>query len=292
MRFRLCASLLLFVSVGLFAQSSGGSGDRPAPPATGFTASIGFDGSFDGSGHVMDLGTSVGYKFGRHFQTDLGVPFYFLSSSSGGTSTGIGDSALAFRLLFPSSLLNFSSSVTMFAPTGDPSLGLSSGRATFDWTNHFDHDLGHVTPFVDAGIADTTVEISHHLRPYTTLGSNVHLSGGASFDLLKNVSFEASAYGIFPWGTQKMYSRLVTAGGAGNPNPQHGRAYEQNHFTSGTADLTRDHGLSAGLDLTPAPCLDLYGGYTHSVKFASDEVDFGIGFDLGRAMRNGGCKKK
>src|SRR2546426_7516247 len=36
------------------------------------------------------------------------------------------------------------------APTGDASKGFSTGRATFDWANHFDHSFFFgFTPFVN-----------------------------------------------------------------------------------------------------------------------------------------------
>lgn len=288
MRLRVTAALLLFAATVALAQSGG---DQPAAQS-GFLFNVGFDGSFDSSGHVMDLGTSAGYKFNRHLQMDMGMPFYFLSSPTSGTATGVGNAALAMRLLFGSPSVNYGSSLTTFVPTGDQGLGLSTGRATFDWTNHFDHDFGRVTPRLDIGLANTVVDSKHFVRPFTTLGFNAHAEGGASVDLFKNVSVDASMYDIMPWGSQKMYSREVRAGAIGNPAPQHGRAFEGSHFTSGAADLTRDNGFSAGLDLNPAPCVDLYSGYTHSVKFALDEVSFGIGLNVGQLMHQGGCKKR
>ncbi len=287
MRFAITAVLLLFVASALFAQSS----DDQTAAQSGFIFTVGFDGSFDNSGHVMDVGSSAGYRFNRHFQMDVGMPFYFLSSSSG-TATGVGNAALAMRLLFGNPAVNYATSLTTFLPTGNKDLGLSTGRATFDWTNHLDHGFGRLTPKLDIGLANTVVDSRQFVRPFTTLGMNAHADGGASLDLFKSVSVEASVYGILPFGDQKMYSRQVPAGGAGNPAPQHGRAFEASHFTSGTADLTRDDGYSAGLDLSPAPCMDLYGGYTHSVKFALDEVSFGIGLNLGQLMHQNGCKKK
>ena len=285
---RFAAALVLWAATAAFAQSNADQAAAQNP----FIFNIGFDGSFDSSGHVMDLGTSAGYKFNRHFQVDVGMPFYFLSSPTSGTSTGPGDAALAMRLLFGNSTVNYSSSLTTFMPTGSTDLGLSTGRATFDWSNHLDHDFGRVTPELDFGLGDTVVDSKHFVRPYTTLGFNTHVDGGASLDLFKNVSLEATAYAILPSGPQKMYSRQVRAGAGGNPNPQHGRAFQGSHFTSGGPELTRDNGFSAGLDLSPAPCMDMYGGYTHSVKFALDEVSFGIGLNLGQLMRQNGCKKK
>ncbi len=289
MRLRIALALCLFAAVSAFAQSSG---DQSAATPSGFLLNVGLDGSFDSSGHVMDFGTSAGYRFNRHFQADLGVPFYFLSNSTGGSSSGVGDAALALRLLFGNPKLNYASSLTTFLPTGNQDLGLSTGRATFDWTNHFDHAFGRVTPKLDIGLADTVMNSRYFVRPFTTLGFNTHAEGGASVDLFKNLSVDASAYGIMPSGTQKMYSRQVPAGFLGNPAAKHGRAFESSHFTTGTADLTSDHGFSSGLDLNPAPCVDLYGGYTRSVKYALDEVSFGIGLNVGQLMHQDGCKKK
>ncbi len=287
MRLTIAAVLLLFAASALFAQSAA---DRTAAQS-GFIFAVGFDGSFDNSGHTMDLGTSAGYRFNRHFQTDVGVPFYFLSSSTGGAATGVGNAALAMRLLFGSPVVNYATSLTTFVPTGNQDLGLSTGRVTFDWTNHFDHEFGRVTPKLDIGLANTVVDSRQFVRPFTTLGMNAHADGGASVDLFKGISIEAAAYTVMPFGPQKMYSRQVRAGATGNPAPQHGRAFEGSHFTSGNADLTRDRGYSAGLDLSPAPCMDLYGGYTHSVSYALDEVSFGIGLNLGQLVHQNGCKK-
>lgn len=288
-RFRSAVAFLVLAAATALAQSNG---EGTAAEEKGFVGSISFDGSVDNSGHMLDLGTSAGYRFNRHFQMDVGVPYYFLSSPASGSATGIGNTALAMRLLFPSDSLNYATSLTTFAPTGNESLGLSTGRVTFDWNNRFDHEFGRLTPFLDAGLGNTVVDSRHFVRPFTTLGPNAHAEGGASFDLFKHVSVEASAYDILPWGTQKMYSRAVHAGMAGNPNPQHGRAFEGSHFTQGGASLTSDNGFSAGLDLSPAPCMDLYGGYTRSMKYALDEVSFGIGLNVGRLMHQDGCKKK
>ncbi len=288
-RLRVLAAFLVFAAATALAQSDG---EQATAAQKGFVGSISFDGSVDNSGHVLDLGTSAGYRFNRHFQMDVGVPYYFLSTPASGSTTGVGNAALAMRFLFPNDTLNYATSITTFAPTGDTALGLSTGRATFDWNNHIDHGFGRLTPRLDIGLANTVVDTRYFVRPFTTLGANAHAEGGASFDLFKHLSVEASAYDILPWGTQKMYSRWVHAGGAGNPNPQHGRAFEGSHFTQGGASLTSDNGFSAGLDINPAPCMDLYGGYTRSMKFALDEVSFGIGLNVGQLMHENGCKKK
>jgi len=42
--------------------------------------------------------------------------------------------------------LNYATSLTGSAPTGDSRKGLSTGHATFDWNNRLDHDIGPLTP--------------------------------------------------------------------------------------------------------------------------------------------------
>ncbi len=266
---------------------------QSAPPAEqgagerGFVSAIGMEGSFENSSHVVEVGTLAGYRFDRHVQFDVGLPFYLVSStsSSSGSSTGVGNLAAALRFFVPNQSLNYATSLTAFAPTGNESLGLSSGRVTFDWTNHVDHSFGWVTPHLDLGFGDTVLDTPHLLRPYTTLGFNTHVAGGASFDVWKFVSLDASAYDILPSGTQKMYSLEVPLGFLGLSTPLHGRAFESNHFTSGTADLTKDNGFSGSIDLAPNPCVDFSAGYTRSVRYAMDSVSFGFGVNVAKAAQ-------
>ncbi len=290
MKFRLAAAVFVFIASVSLAQSAN-QADKPAEQR-GFTASIGFEGSLDSSSHVFDLGSSAGYKFNKHFQLDFGVPYYFLSSPTSGTTSGLGNAALAMRFLFPNPVVNYATSITGSIPTGDPAKGLSTGRGTFDWTNHFDREIGHVTPRLDIGVANTIVDSRLFMRPFSSLGFNAHAEAGASIDLFSSLSFEASVYDIQPAGQQKIYSRTVRGSAAGNPNPQHGRAWEGGHLVVGGASLTQDDGFSAALDLSPAPCVDMYGGYTRSVKYALDSVSFGIGLNIGQAMHPRGCHKQ
>lgn len=267
--------LVLVVAGSAFAQSSP---KAAAQDGTGFTSYAEFGGTSNSEGQIYELTTSVGYDFNSHFGADLGVPFYFIraSSSAGGTSTnGLGNPSVDVRFKILSPAVNFGSTLTGFAPVGDSKKGLSTGRGTFDWTNHFDHSFSSLKPFADIGVANTIVGTRMFIRPYTTLGFNAHFQGGATYDIWKFFSVGASGYDILPSGQQTVFSRF--AHGAGG---QHGRVFETNQQTTGSADIAKDNGFSTWVEASPGRVVDLQLGFTRSMHYDLDSVSFMIGFNL------------
>ena len=275
---------LILLIVTLAAAASAQFAPKPAlKNEAGFTSYAAFEGTSDADGQVYAFNPSVGYNFNRHFGMDLGVPFYFVraSSSLGGTSSnGIGNPSLDLRFKFLNPAVNFASVVTGTAPVGDSKKGLSTGRGTYDWTNHFDHAFGSLTPFGEVGISNTVADTRLFLRPFTALGFNTHVQGGANYDLWKFLSVGASGYAILPSGQQTIFSKVVHSSSSG-----HGHVFENNQQTTGGADLARDHGFSAWVDANPAPYLDLELGYTRSVNYDLNAVSFGIGINVGYLAR-------
>ena len=266
-----CLALAAFAAAQTLPQPA-------ANDSTGFTAFAAFGGTANSEGQIYDIVGSVGYDFTSHFGTDVGVPFYFIrnsSSAGGGSSNGIGDPFVDFRLKFPNELVNFGSKLTGFAPLGDSSKGLSTGRGTFDWTNHFDHSFSSLTPFLNVGIANTTVSTATFVRPYTTLGFNAHFEGGGTYDLGRYVKLGASGYDIAPAGQQTVFSRVN-----GNSQVQHGRFFNGNQQTKGNADIAQDDGFSTWLDATPGRVVNFELAFTRSMHFDLNSVSFTIGFNL------------
>jgi len=270
----------------LAAAAAGQSAAKPAAKEeTGFTSYAAFEGTSDGDGQVYALSSSVGYSFTRHFGMDLGVPFYFVrpSTSLGGTSSNsIGNPSLDFRLRFPGREINFASVVTGSAPVGDSKKGLSTGRGTYDWTNRFDHPFESFTPFGEIGISNTVADTRLFLRPFTALGFNTHLQGGADYDLWKFISVGGSGYSILPSGQQTIFSKVA---GTSGTSSGHGHAFENNQQTTGGAALARDYGFSAWIDANPRPYVDMELGYTRSVNYDLNAVSFGIGINVGYLAR-------
>jgi hypothetical protein len=258
---------------------------NPAGQQKGLVIYEAFDGDANSDGQVMTLTSSVAYNFNQHFSAGLGIPIYFdhVSSSTSTTGTtsssGIGNAFAMLQGVWKNPTLNYGTSLTGSAPTGDSKKGLSTGHATFDWNNRLEHDTGRLTPFVDAGLANAVTDTRFFLRPFTSFGKVAHFEAGTEVDLSHSFNLTLSAYDIAPWGTQTVFSRFVNPGSTGNGG-KHGRVFEVNHQTTGTASLTRDNGYTVGLGVSPRPYLDLEIGYTRSVHYALNTVSFGAGINL------------
>src|SRR6185436_6359611 len=96
---------------------------------------------------------------------------YFVNKSSTATGTtgssGVGNGNVygGFRLWLDSPAVNYVSNLVVTAPTGDKDRGFSTGRVTADWTNSFSRKFSSITPFADAGIANTISDTSFFVRP-------------------------------------------------------------------------------------------------------------------------------
>jgi hypothetical protein len=276
--------LSLGLSPAVFAQSKQDSGKGLIwyESLTGTSSSLGTVSRFD---------STLGYNFNHHFSVDFGAPILFVHASSSATTTslrsasGIGDMYTDLQLTLRNPLVNFVSNLRGTVPTGSTQNGFSSGRATADWSNHFDRAFGHVTPFVDLGVANTVPDSTYFVRPYTTLGITGHFDGGASIRILPLLNFRASAYAIEPSGQQKLFSRFLNRQTApGNPGASHHPVFQTTPETTGSADIARDHGFSLGFDSSPFHLVDLDVGYTHSTSFSLNTVYFGVGVNLARFL--------
>jgi hypothetical protein len=274
--------LLAVVATGT-AQSSGTSGDN----AIGWTLYESFEGSLNSLGQVNRLDSTAGYNFNKYFGLDAGLPVYFVNASSSTSGTrsanALGDAYVDLKLTVKNPLVNYGSTLRGSVPTGDTNKGLSSGRATFDWTNHFDRKFGRVTPFANLGIANTVSDTRFFVRPFTTLGTVGHFEAGAEFELLPLLNFAASAYDVAPTGQQKIFSKLATQ--QMTTTITRGRVFTTAHETVGGADLASDNGFSVGFNSSPLPFLDLGINYTRSVHFRLDTLSYGVGVNVGYIVR-------
>jgi hypothetical protein len=279
------AIVIITTLAGIAAAQSGA---KPAALESGMTSYVEFRGTSDSDGQIYEVNSNVGYDFNSHFGVAVGAPVYFVrpSSASGGTSSsGLGNPYLTLHLKYPGPMVNFASALTGAAPVGDSKKGLSTGRATFDWTNRFDHAISNLAPFVEVGIANTTPDSGLFLRPYTTLGLNTHFQGGASYDVWKFISAGASGYDILPIGQQTVFSRVTQAQGNGGP-VQHGRIFENNQQTTGGAGIDQDDGFSAWIDAKPGRSVVLELGFTRSLVYDLNSISFDIGINLGQLYRS------
>jgi hypothetical protein len=257
----------------------------------GITSYMAFGGTANSTGQVYELNTNVGYDFTSHFGAVVGAPIFFVRPSSTNTgaisANGLGDPYLNVHVKFPSPAINFASGLTGTAPVGDSRKGLSTGRATFDWTSHIDHTFSNLTPFAEVGIANTIMDSQLYVRPYTTLGINTHFQVGATYAVWKFVSVGASGFDIVPHGQQTVFSRVNPAAAAGsNPGSVHsGRVFLNNQQTTGSASIAQDHGFSTWIGANPSNTVDLQLGFTRSMVYDLNSVAFNIGINLGKLYR-------
>jgi hypothetical protein len=281
MRLR-CRRLLLFAAA--LALAAPGVAQKPTTKPDsedfqkGFTEFETFQGEANSDSSVLKLDSTVGYDFNKNFGVFAGVPVYFshVASTTGtGTTTissggtGMGNVYLGFALRAPNPTLDYSSTVTAAAPTGDTKKGLSTGRASIDWDNRFEHSFDRLTPFFDGGLANTVPDSVFLTRRFTSLGAITHLEEGADFDLVRHFSVGGSAYQIVPFGNQKIFSRLARRG----QSPASG------------SGLTRENGFSTWVGFEPTPFWRAEIGYTRSTTFGLNSLAFNLRVNFGKLLR-------
>lgn len=249
------------------------------------------------------LDTGVRYDFNGIFGMELGVPYYMTQTGSDTTKAvrlnqtpplmvtygALGDTYLILHFAAPGSVVGYRATITGTAPTGDTSTGISTGRATFDLNNHFDHTWGFLTPLAEFGVGDSSALVNRRVRrPYTTLGPLSHYKAGATFDFLKVFSFQGSGYEDLPIGDQKVFSRVLVRSKTGTiirvVNGKK-RRFERETVDTGQGIL-EDNGLTGGLTIYLGPHVALNGIYQRSLRQSFDTVSFGIGYTFGRTRKS------
>src|SRR6266852_489388 len=299
---RLCGSMLVAAAALLFVPQVRAQANISAPSTNSSPSAIPamrsedhftwieqFDGSSNTEGQVMLLDSSVGYLFGRHLLVDAGVPVYFVRSNtttaSGASTTNsfaeLGDVYGQVRLSFPNPALNFKTQLTGRAPTGSTSDGISTGHATYDWTNRIDRDFGPWTPFLEAGVANSIPDAFIYRRPFASYGELAHFQAGAAYRVVRWLSAAASAFDVAPWGTQTIDSRIVGKGSGGTGGSGgHGPPFLQGHQTTGASSLAADNGFSAGVSVSPVRAIDFTAGYSRSTHYHLNIFTFGIAVNM------------
>jgi len=297
-----------FLFMLLLTLCPSGVAQTPIPAAThpagkdsggfslGWTLGARFEGDYSSDAGVYDVGTALGYNFSRHFGMDAGVPFYFIStptsikqSNPGAVSgVGMGNAFVDLLLNYPHPSLNYTSGIHLTAPVADTKKGFSTGHATWNYTNHFDHAFGDWSPFLDAGVGNTILDTRFFTRPFMSFGYNAAFNAGLEYDQ-GPFSLQAGAYDVAPWGNQTEISRAFRCGAApscSTTGSSHNRGgFTSSNVTSGGADLVRDNGYEAGFDFKPVYYLDFEFDYSRSVPLHLNNYSFGIGINLSSLVR-------
>lgn len=318
---RACASLLLVLAcaAGATAQNSvqpAKSGSDGAPSSPLSDSGFSFDNTFtethdDASGWTTQLQPSLRYDFSEKFAVEAGLPIYFgqppaitgtttrnprLPAASQNVSySSIGDFYMDGQMSLNSDPLDYQGTLTVTAPTGSTTQGISTGRATFDFNNHLDHEIWQLSPFIEAGVGNSVATANlHHYNaqgvasraflPYNTLGMESHFQAGTSLDLSKAGSIDLDAYDILPFGNQTVFSRTIPRTVTRTVTTARGtrtRTFTVSALLQGAASIAADHGFGASWDFNPTPRMDVEVGYQRSINYALNTVTMTIGYRIG-----------
>jgi hypothetical protein len=256
-------------------------------PSHGLTFYSRTQGSSNQAGLVTKLDTNIGYNFSPHFGVDFGVPVYFVYPSTGKSASilgtrsrnGLGNVYLDLRYTLLKPVVNFVSYVTVAAPTGDRTQGFSTGHVTWDWHNHVYRTFGRLTPFVNAGLADTIMDSPFYLRPFSSLGLIGHFEGGATYNLWRDLSAGGSFYAITPSGDQNVISKLSGKQTQNKKGSTLGQIFEIPGQPTLGPDSVSDRGFSVWCEASATSFLEFDIGYSHSTQYSLDSLFFGVGLN-------------
>lgn len=274
-------------------------------PDRGFTSYTLLSQSYDSSANWTSIvDSTVGFQFNRMIGISLGAPFYLAynqplfnstittnNQTFGSTAqftpisgfNAMGDLRFGVRLATPTPIIKYVVTLTGTAPTGNTSIGLSTGRFTGDFNNHLEVSLWHISPLVELGLANSNTLVNMVKRPYTTLGALSHYKAGLGLPLGKALRFEMAGYEDLPLGLQKLYSQefnRVTGTGFSGVSTS-APIYEQFAEAFGKG-FTEDNGFTAALNAGMGRYMDMGFTYDRSGRQKLDSFAFSIGIRVGR----------
>jgi len=271
----------------------------PATPEfqKGFTGFEAFQGSLNSDSKMFKFDSNVGYDFNKHFGLFAGMPFYFantqtvttqvngtaVTTTQDVTNNGLGNAYFGLALRAPNKTLDYSSTITMAAPTGSTTKGFSSGRANADWTNRLEHSFNRLTPFFEGGLSNAVPDSSLFTRPFTSLGTLTHFEEGGELEVIRHFAFGGSGYEIVPFGNQKIFSKIVGKGQNGTGKGKN--TFDQAAEASGTG-LTRENGFNTWIAFDPTPVWRVELGFTRSATFDLNSFAFNLRMNLGKLARS------
>jgi hypothetical protein len=257
--------------------------------------------------HSIYYSNTLGYRANRYASVFVDAPIHFVrfcESDMGGaeqcaSNRGIGDLGLSGQLRAGEGPLRFSTTGTLFLPTGDKEKGLGTGSVTAAWRNAGSLDLWRTMLFAELTLANTLTHTSSFVRPFASKGFVTEISGGLERRMLPFVRAGASVYRVMPSGTQTTFGRFqqqgtiseppaqgeaITVGGPPVSGPRqpvlNPRFVASQGETVGGAELTRDYGASAWVRLPLHRNLDFQVTYTRSVRLNLHAVSYGVWINL------------
>lgn len=244
----------------------------------GLNAGITISGVHDSyTGWATVVTPAIGYTFNQKFSVDASVPIYLYRLAPSRAANPRrnaylvnqrgepGDVVLGLHAQFVPKFVQYQATVSLTLPSGDEIYGLSSGRVTADFNNHFERYVGRFAPSVEVGVGDSTTLVNRIVQKnYTTLGPIAHFQVGLATTLLYGLSFQTAAYEQLPIGDQKIYG------------PSRNR---RTTVVTGR-NVAEDNGFTNSLEFPLDHHTTMSAYYNRSLRLKTDSVALGITYVL------------
>jgi len=331
----LFAILLLLPCVSVAQQEpepAAEPSEQALPRETGPTAFVQLQGSSTTLGLVGTGAVDLGYNLTKHLGGDVGLPFYFVRDPFSLVTTKDwrywtlwGPPYVDVHYTTTKFGVDITSVLTGTIPITNTRRIFTTGRFGADWFNHLEHSFSSVTPFVNLGAANGSVERYFMPRPYSmgrpyeTFGFIADGEAGASFKLPKffrGASIGASVWGLLPAGPQKVYSKFISPDSLLAGDGQHYRYFDALFETTqpvqmpgvqalvgsgtyagctlantavtckgGLSSIARDNGYSAWVEVGHLHNVTVQIGYTRSIHYALDSLTVMLNFNATSLIR-------
>lgn len=220
-----------------------------------------------------------GHRFNATFSVEASMPIYLYRLAESrlpdpprdailvNQRGELGDLLLFGHARFKPRAFHYQLTGGVTCPTGDEPYGLSTGRVTFDLTNHVQRSFGRVTATMTAGAGDSTALANRLvIKTPTSLGPLAHFRTGLAIQLSRHFTFEADGAEQMPIGDQKIYATRI----------------EQTKLTrvvTGTAVAERS-GLNALFDAIIDRHTIFSSYYSRSLRPGGDTISVGLIYSL------------
>jgi len=265
-------------------ETSSNTDDARHTEAHGWNGGITVAGVHDAETGWATMATpAIGYSFNEVFSADLSLPIYMYRLAESNSAKPkpnarlvnqrgeVGDTILTLHAQLLPKHFDFEATGAVAFPSGDEAYGLTSGRVTFDESNHFEHTFQRVTPSLEVGMGDSSTLANRQItKNYTSLGPLAHFEIGFAFPLFHGASFETDTFEDLPVGDQKIYTSITRKG-----------------VTTTTVtgrNVSEDNGLINSLDVPLTGNFTLTSYYTRSLRNHDDVVSIGLTYVV-RALK-------
>jgi hypothetical protein len=288
--FRLAIIYTLFAVAGLTAQTPAISQpetthleNMPEVPGLstifrGFNAGVTFSGVHDSSiGWYTVVTPAINYTFSQHYSVDVSTSLYPYRLVPNDNTTDAGNRLIkttwdagdtwigAHASFYPHKFQN-TATASMTLPSGNRDDGLSTGRVTFDVSNHVERYFGNIGGLIDVGGGDSSALFNRLVtKDYSSLGPLAHFQAGLILWLPGRNYIQSLAYEQLPIGDQKIYTTLGDPHGMGPSTT----------IVSGR-NVSEDNGFTTSVGIPLTEHITFSGYYNRSLRLHLDTVSTGI----------------